>query len=660
MGYADGEARTLTQSILEFAAGMGLTDVQAERIIVNLRQMGTAGKVTGREMSDLARGAMVPLDDILNRMAKDMGISKEELNKLIKTGEGIDPKLFVKAFEEMVAEEPRFVGAMGRLGRTFENATKNYNELIQNLISRHIISPIFAQIGEAIAKITDQFVTFNDQGELIHTEKWTELKDAAERVGKAISDIITELLGLAPSSEEIANGMISSVKAVADWLEKHKDDIVGYFKAGVDFINTNVIPIIKELWDWLAKGKEPKFLKPFLDKIKELEPLVEPIKDLFKAIGDVVVIAGKMAGLTFGDLSDKSFAENVKTIAEGITNFAKTIESHKEIIAAGLFGIGIALLSMIVLVTIASVVVSALALVFNFILAGAIAIVTALIIGLIVGFVAMETALWNVGVAIRNMMAESYKNTADLAAKIIKKINDFAATTVKTILSWKDNMLVAFQGTSDGAGAKMATLKNNTITSFEGLKLAVISKINELKNNFSTSLSAIVTTVTNKATEMKNSMINKFTELKNGVVAKLNEIKASIIAIWTNAVNSVGNVNFWQAGYDAMSSMAQGVENGAGLLYDAIVAAAQAAWDAIYGIFTGGSDSSSNSGSSGGSNRSAPVGAASVTAPASSVYTPANSTTTTTITNNYNLTINTSASVEPIVQDFGMMQSLNP
>lgn len=70
--FTDEQARQLTESIINFTAGMGLSDEAIKRIIINLGQMQQQGKVTQRDLNDLARGAFVPVNEILNMMTKNL------------------------------------------------------------------------------------------------------------------------------------------------------------------------------------------------------------------------------------------------------------------------------------------------------------------------------------------------------------------------------------------------------------------------------------------------------------------------------------------------------------------------------------------------------------------------------------------------------------
>jgi tape measure domain-containing protein len=268
-GFADEAAQQLTRNITDYTAGMGLSDEVLERVIQNMGQMIQRGKITSTEIRDLARGAYLPLADVLDRVAKSMGITVAELSKKIsEPGGGVPAQEFIDAFNEMVEQEPRFIGAAGRLGRALVPAAKNVKELFTSLGGRNIVTPVFDILGEKIASLTDQFVHFNEQGDLIVTEKWDKIVAAATRIGEELKGIIGDLLGFMPSSETIADNLVNGFNRVADWLTEHREDIVIFFQKARDFINDKLIPKFWEIYNFVKDKLIPKIGEIFT-KIKE-------------------------------------------------------------------------------------------------------------------------------------------------------------------------------------------------------------------------------------------------------------------------------------------------------------------------------------------------------------------------------------------------------
>ena len=85
-GFADQAARELIVSVTDFAAGMGLGNVEMVRILKNFGQMEQLGKIMQRDLNDLAVGAFVPVNTVLERMNENMGISNEQWKEMAKRG----------------------------------------------------------------------------------------------------------------------------------------------------------------------------------------------------------------------------------------------------------------------------------------------------------------------------------------------------------------------------------------------------------------------------------------------------------------------------------------------------------------------------------------------------------------------------------------------
>ena len=67
MGFTAKQSKELTLAIGEFVSGMGLSTEVMERIVLQFGQMQAGGKLFGTELRDLARGAFVPVNQILDQ-----------------------------------------------------------------------------------------------------------------------------------------------------------------------------------------------------------------------------------------------------------------------------------------------------------------------------------------------------------------------------------------------------------------------------------------------------------------------------------------------------------------------------------------------------------------------------------------------------------------
>jgi tape measure domain-containing protein len=142
MGVTDAQALLLTNTINDFVAGMGLWPETSQRIIINLEQMVRAGKVTGTELRDLARGAMLPLIDIFASMQKEVnmgGLSLDEFRKKVSAGE-VSVNEFFKAFIDVVNKD--FKGAAENASVTIEGVVNNFKDLIRSGLGDELFGPL--------------------------------------------------------------------------------------------------------------------------------------------------------------------------------------------------------------------------------------------------------------------------------------------------------------------------------------------------------------------------------------------------------------------------------------------------------------------------------------------------------------------------------------
>ncbi|MBU2051432.1 MAG: tape measure protein, partial [Gammaproteobacteria bacterium] len=251
-GFVDAKARELTDAVLNFSSAMGLDNVAIERIITNFGQMVQQGKITGTELRDLARGSFVPVNKILDMVAKNIGVTTEELDKMRKAGT-TDPQWFIDAFIQLA--ETDFAGAAERMSRTLPKALGNLKDLFVGLPALNAIKPMFDAIGGGIADLVDMF-----GGKTVRFER---LEAVFKRIGRALADIVNGIIGLMPSAESVADSIIGYFENIATWLQTNRGSIVDWVKNAIDFlkrlgetIKNDVIPVIQTFIKWVSDNKE--------------------------------------------------------------------------------------------------------------------------------------------------------------------------------------------------------------------------------------------------------------------------------------------------------------------------------------------------------------------------------------------------------------------
>lgn len=693
-GQTDEEARRLTKDITDFGAGQALTNADLTTTIQNFGQIIERGKVMGQTIRNLTRSAFLPWDDMVTRLSKDLGISKEAVIKLQSTTEGIPADAFIKAFEAMVEEEPRFIGAAGRLARAFLPAVANVKEIGTSIFGLNVTVPVLDVLGEAVASVTDQFVTFNKEGDLIQTKRWTDLTEAAKNLGKALAAVVTEILGFLPSSEAIADSLVAAVQGMSDWIDQNRDQIVNFFKGLIKtigdvatFIRTNLVPALVKFATWVFDNREGilNFFKGIADIIANtLVPFVEnKLIPAFDTIGKWVQEHGKEINEFFsalGDIVTKVFDNltGAKTSTSGgglegfldsVLKFMDFVVKHKDEIAR----FATSILQLVITIQI-------LILVFNFLVNVALTVigvwvtlqvvvaVAALIFGLLTAPVALVT------LALIGLVAWLIINR--------DTVIEWAATTWATVSQWAIDM----SGTLDtwradekaksdewwlGAQINVGTWATNTwmsIVAWAENTSATLDQWradNKAKNDesaagiiasFTNWISATWGAIVAWAANTLASITQWGSDVYNRVVQWLETLKTGMITKFNNIMAAIRDMDWAGVGVSIIQGMINGVNSMADTLISIVVNIAQRALDAannllnqLPGIFSG-VEFNANMGPT---VQGAPLSSMAASALAGNQYAY-----TTQSESNYNLTIHSSGGVEPIIQDFELMRSL--
>lgn len=206
MGFTEEQTKKMTTSAVDFTAAMGLQDDVMWRIVYNFAQMKQQGKVTGTELRDLARGALVPITDVLHRMQEDLGmtnISFDKFHKLAAKGK-VDVNAFFTAFNEIVGEKMQ--GAAARMSETMMGVSNNIKDLIESVLGGLVLKPMF----DDIAKAANNFI----QSLLV-----PEVQDLFGHMGKTLETVVRlfgELVGGAADFKGI--DLVGSLEKVNRFL----------------------------------------------------------------------------------------------------------------------------------------------------------------------------------------------------------------------------------------------------------------------------------------------------------------------------------------------------------------------------------------------------------------------------------------------------------
>lgn len=329
-GFSADEAKSLTDSTIQFTAGMGLSNEEMERIIINFGQLRQQGKLNSQDLRDLARGSFVPINKVLEMTAEKLGLTTEEFNKQKKAGtlsaEAVD--VFRQSFQELVGVD--FEGAAQALGNVFSVAQENVKGLIRDTLGLYVLKPLLLSIGSRIQEITDA-ITEDDS-------MWNRLSTSIQRIGNTILQILGQFMDVDTSA--VAEGIVGTFERVAGWLEQNSSNIVviiqgwldtlaklkdwafgtpeqtGAIQKLVDWINTVVIPTIDKISTWVNKNKE--LINQFFTTLGEI------VSEIFS---DITGQPGKPEGGGGILESIKNFMQFVVDHKDGITKFIEILWS---------------------------------------------------------------------------------------------------------------------------------------------------------------------------------------------------------------------------------------------------------------------------------------------------------------------------------------------
>lgn len=334
-GFASTQAEKLTEAVLDFASGMGLGDTEMKRVIENFGQMRAQGKITGTELRDLARGAFVPVNEVLEEMAKNAGligdydIPNMQSISAVLAGMAENGELTADAFAAINVQ-------LGKLGADGKITRQEFEGLVQDLSQSDVMAKFgltAEQAGLALEGIKTGALTA-DLNELIKTGKLT-----IDEFFEAFIEIVTN------KYPNAARSMGLTMKAVKSNISDFISTMIGWrliapvfevvAKHTQDFIQ-NVLMSDKQIASFDRMGKAFKVVTELLmtystamRKASNLSRLAitpfSQVAKVFKHLTDIIGALGTEE-FSFKNVQDFSFllkafgmsAESRKTVTTGI------------------------------------------------------------------------------------------------------------------------------------------------------------------------------------------------------------------------------------------------------------------------------------------------------------------------------------------------------
>jgi tape measure domain-containing protein len=291
------EAQELTIATVNFATGMGLGNEQITRIVENFGQMKAAGKITGTELRDLARGAFMPINRVLEIMGENLGLDVDKTKNLRKelmdmSADGTaNADDFFKAFIKLSGRD--FPDAIGKASKSLATVISNTQDFIKSVIGWRVITPTLDIISDRMSSFVEKLMT----PEVINLSKtvglfFARMAGGLFKVSDALTPSFMNNIGkFASTFDNILNaimkfGASNNSKDTADSLKDIYINLVNLgmngkvanklkgFLAGIGWEISNIgnVPIgdtIKNLWKNVSGAFSilyDTYIKPELDK----------------------------------------------------------------------------------------------------------------------------------------------------------------------------------------------------------------------------------------------------------------------------------------------------------------------------------------------------------------------------------------------------------
>lgn len=202
------------KSIGDISSGLGLREDGMQRLILNLGQIQTQGKLTGRELRDFAVNG-VP---ILDMLADSMGKSKNEITEMTTAGK-IMAKDVKESFTKTTSEGGKFADMMGKQSKTMLGLWSNLKDTISiearqmgvNLIAPlKVVLPFIISLIKPLGKII---------GGLINA--FVKISMVIAVFVRSIRPLITgfkDLITLFKITEAGSDGFVGKIKMVANFM----------------------------------------------------------------------------------------------------------------------------------------------------------------------------------------------------------------------------------------------------------------------------------------------------------------------------------------------------------------------------------------------------------------------------------------------------------
>lgn len=245
-----GQSMTLTKAMIDWASGMGLGDDALQRMVVNFGQMLRMGKVTQRELRDLAIGGLFPVNEALRRIGERAGLTGAALSDFMtKTAtSGLPVNALLNEFVAIAGE--RFPDAGERMAKTWKGVTQNIKDFVTTILGASLLGPTMNKVVESLSESLDNALSPAVRGAA--SEIGVRLAKSLGNIMGGLKSLVAVLGNLAKAlgipiptiydlvaafeilSEIIGSGLTAASTAIQSWID---DSSSKFKKASTDFFD---------------------------------------------------------------------------------------------------------------------------------------------------------------------------------------------------------------------------------------------------------------------------------------------------------------------------------------------------------------------------------------------------------------------------------------
>lgn len=245
-----------------------------QRLTYNFSQMNMVGKVSGRDIKDLA---MIGLD--LNKVIKDnLNMSVEELNSKLATGE-MTMDAVNQAFIEFA--KANYGGAAERAARTLGGLASTFNDIFFFLAS-DLFKPVVDRLTIALGSLLDMFMDFIGSGALqIVGAGFDVIAEEALKVISSLRGVGTTLYEVNEDGQEVVAGMIypldiqlnrlgtkisTKIQEAFSWGAELVSNFAAGIVEGAATVLSASMDVIGNMLSWFLMPGSPPRVVPDIDK----------------------------------------------------------------------------------------------------------------------------------------------------------------------------------------------------------------------------------------------------------------------------------------------------------------------------------------------------------------------------------------------------------